>query len=173
MLICTDLMSRGIDFKTVNSVVNFDFPTSLVGYIHRVGRTGRAGRPGTAVTYFTDEDTPYVSTIARLIQKSGGDVPEWMVNLKGADNKEWRKLEKKPVKRKNISTDIDANTNKRMIKKIKKDTKQNLRKMEKQREGGFGGFGAQDPNMEVDEGLDSDLTFGSEDDEGAVAGQRF
>ena len=67
MLICTDLMSRGIDFKTVNSVVNFDFPTSLVSYIHRVGRTGRAGRPGNAITYFTDDDTPYVSTIARLI----------------------------------------------------------------------------------------------------------
>lgn len=122
MLICTDLMSRGIDFKTVNSVVNFDFPTSLVSYIHRVGRTGRAGRPGSAVTFFTDDDTPYVSTIARLIQKSGGEVPEWMINLKGADSKEWRKLEKKPLRRKNISTDIEANTNKRVLKKIVKDT---------------------------------------------------
>mmetsp|Transcript_14497 Transcript_14497/g.10454 ORF Transcript_14497/g.10454 Transcript_14497/m.10454 type:complete len:109 (+) Transcript_14497:273-599(+) len=43
VLICTDLMSRGIDFKTVNFVLNFDFPTSIVSYIHRVGRTGRAG----------------------------------------------------------------------------------------------------------------------------------
>jgi len=91
-----------------------------------------------------------------------------MLNLKGADNKEWRKLEKKPVRRKNISTDIDANTNKRMLKKIKKDTKQNLRKAEKQREAGFDGFGGVDPNMDEDEGLDSDLTFGSGDDEGAL-----
>jgi ATP-dependent RNA helicase DDX52/ROK1 len=90
MLICTDLMSRGIDFKTVNSVVNFDFPTSLVGYIHRVGRTGRAGREGTATTYFTDEDVPYIKTIATLIKKSGGEIPEWMLNLKGADNKGWK-----------------------------------------------------------------------------------
>ncbi len=44
VLICTDLMSRGVDFKTVNVVVNFDFPQSVVSYIHRVGRTGRAGR---------------------------------------------------------------------------------------------------------------------------------
>ena len=58
VLICTDLMARGIDFKTVNSVLNFDFPTSLVSYIHRVGRTGRAGREGTAITYFTDADLP-------------------------------------------------------------------------------------------------------------------
>ena len=79
MLICTDLMSRGIDFKTVNSVVNFDFPTSLVSYIHRVGRTGRAGRPGTALTFFTDDDTPYVKLIANLMKKSGHEVPEWML----------------------------------------------------------------------------------------------
>lgn len=71
ILICTDLMSRGIDFKTVNSVLNFDFPTSLVSYIHRVGRTGRAGREGTATTYFTDDDAPFVKTIANLMQKSG------------------------------------------------------------------------------------------------------
>ena len=71
VLVCTDLMARGIDFKTVNSVINFDFPTSLVSYIHRVGRTGRAGRQGTATTYFTDADTPFVKTIANLMHKSG------------------------------------------------------------------------------------------------------
>jgi len=71
MLICTDLMSRGIDFKTVNEVVNFDFPQSLVSYIHRIGRTGRAGREGKASTFFTDEDKPFVKTIANLMKKSG------------------------------------------------------------------------------------------------------
>ena len=82
VLICTDLMARGIDFKTVNSVINFDFPTSLVSYIHRVGRTGRAGREGTATTYFTDEDIPYVQTIVNLMQKSDHPVPEWLLRLK-------------------------------------------------------------------------------------------
>ena len=123
VLICTDLMSRGIDFKTVNSVINFDFPTSLVSYIHRVGRTGRAGRKGTATTYFTDADTPFVKTIANLMHKSGQDVPQWMLNLKGAANKEWKQIEKKPVKRKTISTSIEKNTNKRYLKLIKKDTR--------------------------------------------------
>ena len=56
ILICTDLMSRGIDFKTVNEVVNYDFPQSLVSYIHRIGRTGRGGRAGKATTLFTDDD---------------------------------------------------------------------------------------------------------------------
>ena len=93
VLICTDLMARGIDFKTVNSVLNFDFPTSLVSYIHRVGRTGRAGRNGSATTYFTDADLPYVKTIANLMEKSGHDVPVWLTKLKGkqtGNNKQWK-----------------------------------------------------------------------------------
>jgi len=67
ILICTDLMSRGIDFKTVNQVINFDFPQSAVSYIHRIGRTGRAGKEGKAITFFTDDDVPYVRTIANLM----------------------------------------------------------------------------------------------------------
>lgn len=37
ILICTELMGRGIDFKGVNLVVNYDFPNSAIGYIHRIG----------------------------------------------------------------------------------------------------------------------------------------
>jgi ATP-dependent RNA helicase DDX52/ROK1 len=37
VLICTDLMARGIDFKGVNCVLNYDFPQSVVSYIHRIG----------------------------------------------------------------------------------------------------------------------------------------
>ena len=127
VLICTDLMARGIDFKTVNSVLNFDFPTSLVSYIHRVGRTGRAGREGTAITYFTDADLPYVHTIANLMAKSGHDVPEWLQKLKnkstGANNKAWKQLSEKPIRRKTISTSVERNTNRRHIKLIKKDVR--------------------------------------------------
>ena len=126
VLICTDLMARGIDFKTVNSVLNFDFPTSLFSYIHRVGRTGRAGREGTATTYFTDADLPYVKTIANLMAKSGHDVPAWLTKLKGshvANNKAWKKLEEKPIRRKTISTSVERNTNRKHIKLIKKDAR--------------------------------------------------
>lgn len=58
VLICTELMSRGVDFKGVNLVINYDFPPSSVSYIHRVGRTGRAGRQGQSVTFWTMEDRP-------------------------------------------------------------------------------------------------------------------
>ena len=58
VLICTELMGRGIDFKGVNLVINYDFPPSVISYIHRIGRTGRAGRNGKAITFFTQNDTP-------------------------------------------------------------------------------------------------------------------
>jgi len=51
-------MGRGIDFKGVNLVINYDFPSSAISYIHRIGRTGRAGRSGKAVTFFTNDDKP-------------------------------------------------------------------------------------------------------------------
>ena len=38
VLVCTELMGRGIDFKGVNLVINYDFPTSAVSYIHRIGK---------------------------------------------------------------------------------------------------------------------------------------
>lgn len=56
VLICTELMARGIDFKGVNLVINYDFPPSAISYVHRVGRAGRAGRRGEAVTFWTLED---------------------------------------------------------------------------------------------------------------------
>jgi ATP-dependent RNA helicase DDX52/ROK1 len=71
ILITTDILSRGVDFRGVNGVVNYDVPNSGAAYIHRVGRTGRAGRDGgVAVTFYTKEDIPYVKNIANIIAAS-------------------------------------------------------------------------------------------------------
>eukprot|EP00358_Blepharisma_japonicum_P005231 CAMPEP_0202944354 /NCGR_PEP_ID=MMETSP1395-20130829/5111_1 /ASSEMBLY_ACC=CAM_ASM_000871 /TAXON_ID=5961 /ORGANISM="Blepharisma japonicum, Strain Stock R1072" /LENGTH=186 /DNA_ID=CAMNT_0049643035 /DNA_START=631 /DNA_END=1191 /DNA_ORIENTATION=+ len=76
ILICTDLIARGIDFRGVNLVINYDFPQSVVGYIHRVGRAGRAGREAKAVTFYTFEDAPYIRMIVNLMKRSGAEIPE-------------------------------------------------------------------------------------------------
>ena len=61
ILITTDLLSRGIDFRGVNGVVNYDMPTTAASYVHRAGRTNRAGRQGgIAVTIWTNEDVKYL-----------------------------------------------------------------------------------------------------------------
>ncbi|PGH26488.1 hypothetical protein AJ80_01802 [Polytolypa hystricis UAMH7299] len=71
ILITTDLLSRGVDFRGINGVVNYDIPNSSAAYVHRVGRTGRAGREGgVAVTFYTKDDIPYVKGIANVISAS-------------------------------------------------------------------------------------------------------
>lgn len=81
-LIATDVLSRGIDFSHVGTVLSFDFPTSITAHVHRVGRAGRAGRAGAAVTFFTEGDAPRLRAIANCVVAAGGKVPEWMLSLK-------------------------------------------------------------------------------------------
>ena len=90
VLITTDLLARGVDFRGLNGVVNFDAPTSAAAYVHRVGRTGRAGREGgVAVTFYTQDDIPYVKLIANVIRASEklrgipegeGSVKQWLLD---------------------------------------------------------------------------------------------
>lgn len=104
VLICTELMGRGIDFKGVNLVINYDFPPSSISYIHRIGRTGRAGHPGKAITFFTQNDTVNLRSVARIVQQSGCDIPDYLLSLKKPNKRDKRKLEKKAPKRDRIST---------------------------------------------------------------------
>ncbi|POS85611.1 hypothetical protein EPUL_004144 [Erysiphe pulchra] len=71
VLITTDILSRGVDFRGVNAVINYDIPNDAAGYIHRVGRTGRCGRKGgAAVTFYTREDVPYIRGVVNVIEAS-------------------------------------------------------------------------------------------------------
>ncbi|OSX67895.1 hypothetical protein POSPLADRAFT_1043079 [Postia placenta MAD-698-R-SB12] len=81
VMVSTEVMARGMDFKGVREVINYDFPQSVQSYVHRIGRTGRAGREGKAITYFTDEDAPFLKTIANVLLQSGSPVPEWILKL--------------------------------------------------------------------------------------------
>ena len=81
VLIATELMARGIDFKGVNTVINYDFPQTTVSYIHRIGRTGRAGRSGRAITFFTEEDAEQLRAIANVMKASGCEVADWMLRM--------------------------------------------------------------------------------------------
>ena len=50
-------------------------------------------------------------------------MPDWMLTLKPATSKRWKEIEKKPIQRRTISTDIEKNTNKRFQKQILKEGK--------------------------------------------------
>ncbi|KAI1136641.1 P-loop containing nucleoside triphosphate hydrolase protein [Hypoxylon sp. FL0543] len=56
ILVASDLVARGIDLPSLDHVINYDMPSSVASYVHRVGRTARAGKSGKAWTLFTNPE---------------------------------------------------------------------------------------------------------------------
>ena len=56
VLVCSDLLTRGIDIQAVNVVINFDFPKTAETYLHRIGRSGRFGHLGLAINLLNWND---------------------------------------------------------------------------------------------------------------------
>lgn len=65
VLLCTDIMERGIDIPDVNWVVQYDPPTSVSAFVHRCGRTARIGHMGSALTLLMPNEDAYVEFIQR------------------------------------------------------------------------------------------------------------
>jgi ATP-dependent RNA helicase RhlE len=67
-LIATDIAARGIDIDDIAHVVNYEVPSSVDAYVHRVGRTGRAEAAGTALTLVAPEELPALRSIEKSLQ---------------------------------------------------------------------------------------------------------
>ncbi len=130
-LVTTDLLMRGLDFRGVSGVVNYDVPTSTAAYVHRVGRTGRAGEQGIACTFYTNDDVPYMKSIANVISQSekqagkteDGGVPRWLLDSLPKISKE----EKRKLKQRGIES-RRGNTNKITTKSAWERRKENNRR---------------------------------------------
>jgi len=70
ILVATDVMSRGIDIKEINMVINYDVPHEAADYVHRVGRTARANTKGEAITLVNPTDMFRMRRIEQLIESS-------------------------------------------------------------------------------------------------------
>jgi len=68
ILVATDIASRGIDVASISHVINYDIPSTVEAYIHRIGRTGRAAKEGEAFTLITQEDQSEVHAIERVLR---------------------------------------------------------------------------------------------------------
>ncbi|KRZ85314.1 putative ATP-dependent RNA helicase DDX52 [Trichinella sp. T8] len=123
ILICTELIGRGLDFKCVNLVINFDFPTSSISYIHRIGRTGRAGRQGRALTFFTETDKLLLRSIGNIIQAAGCPVPDYILKLPKASKKVRMTIASSAPKRDPISEVVSRRNDRYQTKSIIGETK--------------------------------------------------
>ncbi|MBN1564514.1 MAG: DEAD/DEAH box helicase [Anaerolineae bacterium] len=68
VLVATDVVARGIDVEDISHVIQFDLPNEPETYIHRIGRTGRAGAVGSALSFCSDDERPYLNDIEKLIR---------------------------------------------------------------------------------------------------------
>jgi len=75
VLICTDVLARGIDVQGVSSVLNYDLPNDKENYIHRVGRCGRYGRKGLAINLITREDVRQLREIEHFYSTMIPELP--------------------------------------------------------------------------------------------------
>ncbi|WP_420422398.1 DEAD/DEAH box helicase [Simkania sp.] len=63
ILVATDVAARGIDVESITHVINYDLPTNVEDYVHRIGRTGRAGAKGQALSFVSDRDSGMMKKI--------------------------------------------------------------------------------------------------------------
>ncbi|GAA98916.1 uncharacterized protein L969DRAFT_104375 [Mixia osmundae IAM 14324] len=63
MLICSDIIARGIDLPSVAHVISYDVPVDMRKYVHRVGRTARAGRPGDAWSLVESQEANFFKAL--------------------------------------------------------------------------------------------------------------
>lgn len=106
ILVATDVISRGIDIKDIQLIINFNVPADAEDYVHRVGRTARAKTTGVALTFVSSEDMFRFQKIEKLISKEIiklsipevlGKGPEWEVNRNKTNRKSRKK--KKTIKK--------------------------------------------------------------------------
>ena len=69
ILVATDILSRGIDIKGIDLVINFEVPNDAEDYVHRIGRTARADRTGEAITFINSEQCRKFKAIEELVER--------------------------------------------------------------------------------------------------------
>ncbi len=110
ILVATDVLSRGIDIKNIDLIINYEVPRDAEDYVHRVGRTARAETTGVALTLASPDQMRDFDKIEKLIEQkvpklklpfAPEQTPAWNVSKKQwhrgkSKNKPFRNKKKKP-----------------------------------------------------------------------------
>ncbi|KAG5463380.1 MAG: P-loop containing nucleoside triphosphate hydrolase protein, partial [Olpidium bornovanus] len=78
ILVATAVAARGLDISNVSHVINYDLPSDVDDYVHRIGRTGRAGNVGLATSFFNSGNKNIVWDIIGLLKEANQEVPQWL-----------------------------------------------------------------------------------------------
>ncbi|XP_052622175.1 DEAD-box ATP-dependent RNA helicase 24 isoform X3 [Lactuca sativa] len=88
VLVATDVAARGLDIKSIKSVVNFDIARDMDMHVHRIGRTGRAGdKDGTAYTLITHKEARFASDLVNSLIAAGQNVSMELMDLAMKDGR--------------------------------------------------------------------------------------
>ncbi|XP_062982604.1 ATP-dependent RNA helicase DDX3X isoform X1 [Elgaria multicarinata webbii] len=81
ILVATAVAARGLDISNVKHVINFDLPSDIEEYVHRIGRTGRVGNLGLATSFFNERNINITKDLLDLLVEAKQEVPSWLENL--------------------------------------------------------------------------------------------
>jgi superfamily II DNA/RNA helicase len=81
ILVATAVAARGLDISNVKFVVNFDLPTDIDEYVHRIGRTGRAGNSGEAISFFNEKNRNVARDLYDILNETQQEVPDFLSKI--------------------------------------------------------------------------------------------
>jgi ATP-dependent RNA helicase DDX3X len=86
IMVATAVAARGLDIPNVKHVVNYDLPSDIDDYVHRIGRTGRAGNTGVATAFLNRGNKNIVRELVDLLQEANQDVPQFLIAINAEFN---------------------------------------------------------------------------------------
>ncbi|CAG8722883.1 4917_t:CDS:2, partial [Acaulospora morrowiae] len=81
IMVATAVAARGLDIPNVTHVINYDLPTDIDDYVHRIGRTGRAGNLGQSTAFFNRGNKGLVRELIELLKEANQEIPLWLENV--------------------------------------------------------------------------------------------
>ncbi|KAJ3825719.1 putative DED1-ATP-dependent RNA helicase [Lentinula raphanica] len=78
IMVATAVAARGLDIPNVTHVVNYDLPSDIDDYVHRIGRTGRAGNTGVSTAFYNKSNKNIVKELVELLREANQEIPNWL-----------------------------------------------------------------------------------------------
>jgi len=86
VMVATAVAARGLDIPNVMHVINYDLPTDIDDYVHRIGRTGRAGNTGLSTAFFNRNNRNIARDLFELLREANQEIPTFLDGIAHENN---------------------------------------------------------------------------------------